>query len=112
MFSEDRDMFVLHGSPERDPDGRKLSAAIRAHYACERARAIRQLLVYVLAALGVLLWPLAEWPAADAARFRELTLAFFAVIFVALVVSWVKERARVHRRDRLASELHGERTPS
>jgi hypothetical protein len=104
----DGDFIVLQGSKERDPHGTRVSAAIRAHYAYERMREIRVLLVYVVAGLSIFIWPLAAWPAFDVARFRGLSLASWAVAFAGLVVASIQERWRFRRRARLMAELHGQ----
>lgn len=101
--------IVLHGSKERDPDGQKVSAVLRAHYACERSREMRTLLVYVLAASSVLVWPLAVWPRFDGGRLRALALAFWAATFASVVAAWIQERLRQSARARLMADLNGER---
>lgn len=105
-MQEDAPFIVLRGSKERDPDGRKLSAAIRAHYAYERMRDIREILVYLLSALSVGLWLLVQWPHV-AGFFRRLILLGWPATFAGLLATGAQEAWRFHERARLMNELRG-----
>lgn len=96
----DDDFIVFTPSDERDPDGSKLQGVFTTHFACERARGARELLVHILAVMSFLIWPQAVWPTQMPPTFRAFVLAAWAVLFIVLALSaasewwWKRQRAR------------------
>jgi hypothetical protein len=94
----DGDFLVLHPSAKHDPDGAKLAAALRASQALDQARALRQRLVYVLAAAGLPLWLALARGGAGAGSWRSFALASWAVAFLGFVGALVDERRCYKKR--------------
>jgi hypothetical protein len=78
----------------------RLEAVLLADAARERVRAVRDLLIAVVALLGLPLWLIASWPGAVAPQLRlaaEVTWALAAAAVVAAVARehwWTRVRSR------------------
>ena len=78
----------------------RLDAVFIADAARERTRAVRDLLIAVLAVLGLPLWLLAAWPGHWASAVRVLAATSWAVAALGLLTALVRERwwSRVRSR--------------
>ncbi|HVV17222.1 MAG TPA: hypothetical protein VHH90_08475 [Polyangia bacterium] len=91
------DFFLLHRSTDVDRDGSKLQGVLAAHLSFERARGVREVIVYGLLALSLPVWIAAARPRWMSADLNRLVLAAWLVAAVGLVLALVSER-RWHRR--------------
>lgn len=91
------DFVVLHRSADTDPDGSKLQNALDAHFSFERARGVRELVVYVVLVLSLPVWIAAARPDWLSPESRRLALTMWLVAAVGLILSFISER-RWHRR--------------
>lgn len=105
----DERFIVLGASEKRDPDGARLTSALQSHYKLERARALRQVAVYVLAGLGALAWFAVAWPTVMSVTFTRVVVSAWVVAFFGLVlavlseIKWYWRRAAVLPRIGLKS---------
>ena len=78
----------------------RLDAVFIADAARERTRAVRDLLIAVLAVLGLPLWLQAAWPGHWASGVRLLTATSWAVAALGLLIALARERwwSRVRSR--------------
>ena len=96
----------------------QLNAVLMADAARERARAVRDLLIALLAVLGLPLWLLAAWPGHFSTSLRTLAAAGWAVAALAVVVAVVRARWWTRVRSRRVDDfgplpvLRSERTDS
>jgi hypothetical protein len=81
------DYIVVTLSERRDPDGSKVQRVLTTHFAYERSRTIRNLLVHLLAATSVLVWRQAVWAIRMIPEGRAVALAAWAVAFAGLAVT-------------------------
>jgi hypothetical protein len=78
----------------------RLDAVLLADAARERARAVRDLLIALLAVLGLPLWLLAAWPGGFPTPLRTLAAAGWAVAALAVLAAvaraywWARVRSR------------------
>ena len=78
----------------------RLDAVLLADAARERARAVRDLLIALLAVLGLPLWLLAAWPGRFSAPLRTLAATGWAVAALAVLAAvvrahwWTRVRSR------------------
>jgi hypothetical protein len=91
------DGFTTLAVSADDPGGVRLRGALTAQFAYERARALRELLVYVLAALSIPVWIAAAWPATVTADFRRLAVTVWVLCLASVLVALGSEW-RWHRR--------------
>lgn len=101
----EEDFVVLRPSPDRDPDGSRMRAAVRAHYAFEAALGARRLFVSGMAWASVAVWPVATWPGALPPRVESWARFVWAALFVGTLVAFAVERHWRTIRARLAVEL-------
>ena len=87
----DNDFVVVGVSPQKDPDGRKLRTFLQSQIAIERAQAVRDLLIHLLAAASVPLGFLVLRSASAGTGFRSLTLAGWLTCTIALAVTAARE---------------------
>jgi hypothetical protein len=110
----DRDAVFLVAK-ERDPDGKLLREALRVQAALERARAVRNLLLYGLAASGAPLWLVTLWPELGSRGLRAPALVAWASCLAGLAlqlpVEWTLRRRRSEYVDRLDPLGGGRRSP-
>ena len=106
------DFIAFEASSENDPDGAKLRHVLGAHFAHERVRARRVVLVHWLAALSLPVWLAALRPGWPSPGSRRLLLAAWILSAVLAGASLFREwRWRV-RRDREAADIRAELPPS
>jgi hypothetical protein len=102
--------FISLPAPGRDSGASggnrsRVWAILAADGARERARARRNSLVSVLAALGLPVWIGAIWPARVAHEWRSIFAAAWAVAFGAVLLAMVGERIAHLRRARQIATL-------
>ncbi|HMF44574.1 MAG TPA: hypothetical protein VKQ32_28060 [Polyangia bacterium] len=92
------DGFVVVGvSPQKDPDGRKLRSFLQSQIALERAQALRDLLIHLLAAASLPLGFLVARSAdGRSTSFRSVALAGWLACTIALGLTAAREWQ--HRR--------------
>jgi hypothetical protein len=78
------------GEPGRSSP--RLNAILLADAARERARAVRDALTMLVAALGLPLWLVAGWPAHFSPHLRVLAATTWAVAAIAVVIALGRER--------------------
>ena len=78
----------------------QLDAVLLADAARERARAARDLLIGLLALLGLPLWLLTAWPGRFSSEARALAAAGWAVVALGVLASLARERWWTRRRSR------------
>jgi len=83
----------------------RLDAVLLADAARERARAVRDLLIALLAALGLPLWLFAALPGRFSAQIRVLTTTGWAVAAGAVLISIVREHWWTRVRSRRVEAL-------
>jgi hypothetical protein len=98
---------VLEPSPAADPEGKRLRAVLHAHLELERMRAVRLLLVQLLALLGFPLWLTAAWPRLVPASLQALLLAAWAMVGGATTWAFVAVVRCKRRYARLDAEMGG-----
>jgi len=96
----------------------QLDAVLLADAARERVRAVRDLLILVLAVLGLPLFVLAAWPGHFSPNLRALAAAGWAVAALAVLAAFAREHWWTRVRSRrvaalgplpsLRSESHGD----
>ena len=84
---------------------RRLDAVLLADAARERARAVRDLLIALLAVLGLPLWLLAAWPGRFSAPLRTLAATGWAVAALAVLAAAVRARWLTRVRSRRVDAL-------
>jgi len=104
------ELIVLEASPERDPDGSILRAALDAHLEAERLHAVRLLLLHALALVGLPVWLGAAWPALLPATGRRLALVAWVSLLVAVVATVISEARWLRRLARADAQLAKPRT--
>jgi hypothetical protein len=102
--------IVVKPSPERDPDGSKLRAALQAHAALERAEAARILMVYFVALFSVPNGILALWRDA-LSGLRGLAFAVWAASVAGVILAGASEWRHRRRREEVMAELEPPRGP-
>ena len=91
------EVVILRASQSADPGGARFHGAIQAHFAWERARGVRELVVYVLAILSAPVWLAAVRPQWLPAQMKDLALALWAVTFVGCVMAaWAEWKGQRH----------------
>jgi hypothetical protein len=106
-----QELVVLHRSADGELDGAKLRGVLSAHLALERARSVREAIVYGLLALSLPVWTAAarpEWLSPDS---RRLALAAWLVTAMGLALAFVAER-RWQRRCLWLTTERSARPPS
>jgi peptidoglycan/LPS O-acetylase OafA/YrhL len=97
----EREILTLPVSGGRGRMSPRLDAILIADAARERARAVRDLLIALLALLGLPLWVVATWPTRWTPELRILAATIWALAAVGLVVALAREqwwsRVRSHR---------------
>lgn len=83
----------------------RLDAVLLADAARERARAVRDLLIALLALLGLPLFLLAAWPGHFATSLRALAVAGWAVAALAVVAALAREHWWTRVRSRRVEAL-------
>jgi hypothetical protein len=83
----------------------RLDAVLMADAARERARAVRDLLIALLAVLGLPLWLVAAWPRQFSTSLRTLAAAGWAVAALAVVAAVVRARWWTRLRSRRVDDL-------
>jgi hypothetical protein len=97
------DFIAFEASTERDPDGSRLRDVLNAHFALERARQLRAVLVHWLAAFSLLVWLAAVRPGWPSVETNRGLLAGWALSALAATVAIVREwRWRVRLGSRAA----------
>jgi hypothetical protein len=86
---------LLATSQDNDPV--RFRGVLAAQYAYERARALRELLVHVLAGLSLPVWLAAAWPGRIAGELRSAAVAAWLLCVGGLLAAIVSEW-RWHRR--------------
>jgi hypothetical protein len=77
-----------------------LDAVLIADAARERVRAVRDLLIALVALLGLPLWVIAGWPGRFSSQLRVLSATCWAVAALAVIAALIRERwwSRVRSR--------------
>jgi hypothetical protein len=83
----------------------QLDAVLMADAARERARAVRDLLIALLAVLGLPLWLVAAWPSQFSTSLRTLAAAGWAVAALAVVAAVVRARWWTRVRSRRVDDF-------
>ena len=83
----------------------RLDAVLMADAARERARAVRDLLIALLAVLGLPLWLVAAWPSQFSTSLRTLAAAGWAVAALAVVAAVVRAHWWTRVRSRRVEDL-------
>jgi hypothetical protein len=104
---ESDDYVVLQVSPERDPDGSKLSGTLNAQLALERARGLRELMLQLLGVLSLPLGVIFLLAHASSAPgpVRALLLAGWTAGVAGLAIAGASEWKYRRRRAALLNEL-------
>ena len=92
----DSDFVAVGVSPQRDPDGSKLRTFLQSQIALERAQALRDFLIHLLAAASLPLGFLVVRPVGSVTGFRSVTLAGWLTCTIALGLTAAREWR--HRR--------------
>lgn len=92
----DNDFVVVGVSPQKDPDGRKLRTFLQSQIAVERAQALRDLLIHLLAAASLPLGYLVARSADAGTGFRSVALAGWLTCTIGLGLTALREWT--HRR--------------
>jgi hypothetical protein len=98
------DLLVLHRAGDADPDGSKLRGVLSAHLAFERARSLREMIVYGLLAVSLPVWIAAARPEWLSAQLKTLALTAWLVTAIGLALAFVSERRWHHRCVALADQ--------
>ena len=106
------DFIAFEASAERDPDGAKLRNVLNAHFALERARLHRAVLVHWLAVLSLPVWLAALRPGWPSPELRALLLVSWVLSALLAGASAVREWHWRVRRDAEASDIRAELPPS
>jgi peptidoglycan/LPS O-acetylase OafA/YrhL len=88
-----RDLFILHSSANAAFSGSKLREALAAQAGYERARSLRDTVLWVVVVLGAPVWLAAARPDWMSPTSRRLTLTLWLVAAVGLVLALVSERS-------------------
>jgi len=99
------EVVVVATSRQRDPDGSKLRGFLQNQFALERAQALRDLFVHLLAAASLPLGYLVVRPVGGGSGFRSLTLAGWLTCLVGLCVAAGWEGRTRRRSGALRKEL-------
>src|SRR3982751_946259 len=83
---------MLPASGERGRRSARLDAVLIADAARERVRALRDLLIALVALLGLPLWLMDAWPGRFSPQLRVLAATCWAVAALAVVGTLVRER--------------------
>ncbi len=86
------DLFVLHSSENPVSSRTKLQEALAAQAGYERARGVREMVLWVVVVLGAPVWLAAARPDWMSPVSRRLTLTLWLVAAVGLVLAVVSER--------------------
>jgi len=110
------DLVILRAPESRDPGDSRFRGVIEAHFAWERARGVRDLVIYILAILSAPVWLAAVRPQWLPAQVKDLALALWAVSFVGFLMAaasewkWQRQRAARSRAGSLP-DLRAEVAP-
>ena len=99
------DVIVVGMSRQKDPDGRKLRGLLQTQFALERAQALRDLFVHLLAAASLPLGYLVARPASARPSLRSVTLAGWLTCLAALAIAVICQARWRRRSAALRDEL-------